>query len=64
VAARRHAGDPVIDPPYDIAEHRATIALLSSIDTTLMEPQPLEPDFDETWLDPEPNLRSWWPKEW
>jgi len=64
VAARRHAGEPIVDPPYDVAEHRAIIALLSSIDTTLMGPQPLESDFDETWLDPKPNLRSWWPKEW
>jgi hypothetical protein len=62
-AARRNAGEPVVDPAYDIAEHSAVIALLNSIDTAVMEPQPLDPYFDETWLDPEPNLRSWWPRE-
>jgi hypothetical protein len=64
MAARRHAGEPAVKMPYDIAEHRATIALLRSIDTRIMEPQPLEHDFDETWLDPEPTIRSWWPKDW
>jgi hypothetical protein len=63
IAARRDAGEFAVDPIYDIVEHSAVIELLNSIDPAVMEPQPLDADFDQTWLDPEPNLRSWWPRE-
>jgi hypothetical protein len=62
-AARRRAGERADNPDYDIAEHQALMALLDTIDPVIIEPSPLDEEFDITWQDPPAPRHSWTPRE-
>ncbi len=62
-AARRRAGESVVDPEYTIAEHTALIAQLKRTNPRSVKPQPLDRYFDEFWQDPPATIRSWQPKK-
>lgn len=63
IAARRRAGEQVIEGLYTIAEHKALIANLVAIDPDILAPEPLDFDFDEIWRNPTVPARSWIPRD-
>jgi len=52
MAARRSAGEPETPQPYSAAEHQALMALLGGIEPSVAEPQPLDTEFDSSWIEP------------
>ncbi|HSX36317.1 MAG TPA: hypothetical protein VLH84_05290 [Patescibacteria group bacterium] len=60
--ARRRAGETEEDPAYDIPEHEAVMTALAAINPKATKPQSLDSDFEQTWVDPPPTLRSWRPR--
>jgi len=59
MAARYDAGEPAEHQTYSIAEHKALLALLGSIDPVLTPPEPLDYGFDASWMTPRVTIRYW-----